>query len=452
MKTNKIWIEAASKALVQSGIVNDQGVYPKAFTGYISSFAATVVQSGLFPAIVTYEYKSSRAEAQRTLIPLAIMQILHNQKIIPENWKDCLLSDYYASLLNDPKAKESFEQAVEQAVVAMKLALRMYKKGNVISETESGNIGEDQISETNRNKPIDIDINIYDNDRNKTLQNRSANMGWLFYRNYYRDYEKNYRIAVQYHYKVRENKLSEKPRVRNKQELILQYVRNPYLLNTQLASMLPGNERVKQALGNEFRSLKLVTQYPGLLIGMGLNHGTPIKNDLKCGFQFDYTTGLPVIPGSSVKGVLRSYFPRLDAKDDNVDYNKLRCTYIRSVLEMQDPELGKLSDKDIINLTQQIFAPKCGLGDVFMDAIITGGPSGRFMADDYITPHYKNLYKDPVPIQFIKILPGVEFTFFFRLSPFSIGNVDIDKLSLFKRILQDVGIGAKTNVGYGRLG
>ena len=72
------------------------------------------------------------------------------------------------------------------------------------------------------------------------------------------------------------------------------------------------------------------------------------------------------------------------------------------------------------------------------------------MSDDYLAPH-KNLYKDPVPIQFIKILPGVEFTFFFRVAPVTIGKVQINKLALFRNILEDVGIGAKTNVGYGRL-
>lgn len=452
MKTDKNWINHAAEVLVQSGIVDEHGIFPKAFKGYISSFAAMIVQSGLLPAIVTYESTDSQAEAMRYLIPKAIVQLLCTQEAIPQEWHDKLLSDYYTTLLNDPSALTVFGRQVEQAIVSLKLALRMYKKGDTLIKKEQRDIGIGNKSKgvETGSKPECIEIETYDNKRNKTRQNVSSNIGWLYYREYYRDYEKNYKHKVQYHYKINGSKLSQKPRQSNRQELILQYVRNPYLLNSQLASMLENNKRVQQALSKGFASLTFVTQYPGLLIGMGLSHGTPIKNDLKCGFQFDHTTGLPVIPGSSVKGVLRSYFPKFTGMDKDGAYNNQRCKYIRSLLALQDEKAKDLSDEDIIVLTRQIFDPSWGIGDIFMDAIITGGLKGRFMSDDYLAPH-KNLYKDPVPIQFIKILPGVEFTFFFRVAPVTIGKVQINKLALFRNILEDVGIGAKTNVGYGRL-
>ena len=53
----------------------------------------------------------------------------------------------------------------------------------------------------------------------------------------------------------------------------------------------------------------LETTYPGLLIGSGITHGSGLLGELKLGFFMDYTTGLPVVAGSSIKGVLRSAFP-----------------------------------------------------------------------------------------------------------------------------------------------
>ncbi|MBK8110496.1 MAG: hypothetical protein IPK46_09285 [Saprospiraceae bacterium] len=62
-------------------------------------------------------------------------------------------------------------------------------------------------------------------------------------------------------------------------------------------------------------NIPLQTTYPGLLIGSGYTHefDFPEEDDkkeaFKIGFFFDHITGLPCIPGHSVKGVLRSAFP-----------------------------------------------------------------------------------------------------------------------------------------------
>ena len=59
-------------------------------------------------------------------------------------------------------------------------------------------------------------------------------------------------------------------------------------------------------------SFTLQTRYPGLLIGVGNSHGSGGEADIDLGFTFDYVTGCPYIPGSSVKGVLRSAFEHTD--------------------------------------------------------------------------------------------------------------------------------------------
>ncbi|WP_419676164.1 type III-B CRISPR module RAMP protein Cmr6 [Aliarcobacter butzleri] len=65
---------------------------------------------------------------------------------------------------------------------------------------------------------------------------------------------------------------------------------------------------------------------------------------------------------------------------------------------------------------------------------------------DYITNHYSNeengMFKEPNPIKFLKILSRVTFKFQFKC--------DEKYLELFKQIILDFGLGAKTNVGYGK--
>jgi len=84
---------------------------------------------------------------------------------------------------------------------------------------------------------------------------------------------------------------------------------------------IPGLNTVKNYFNivDIIQSFELTTIYPGLLIGAGYSHPAlkEIKKsdrdevgDFQLGFFFDHTTGLPVIPGSSVKGVLKSVFPK----------------------------------------------------------------------------------------------------------------------------------------------
>ncbi len=57
-----------------------------------------------------------------------------------------------------------------------------------------------------------------------------------------------------------------------------------------------------------YESFVLYTTYPGLLMGSGNLHDVSCKGAYKLGFSFDYVNGLPYLPGSSLKGVLRSGF------------------------------------------------------------------------------------------------------------------------------------------------
>lgn len=172
--------------------------------------------------------------------------------------------------------------------------------------------------------------------------------------------------------------------------------------------------------------VQLTTTYPGLLIGSGYNH--PVEKNDKDGYQlgffFDHTTGLPLITGSSIKGVLRSLFE-----------NEEKFGYIKEVYKVEEARE---------KMCKRLFEE----GKViFYDAYIIGtNNEGKIFAADYITSHHSEdpmgAFKDPTPIKFLKILSEVTWQFQFK--------AETDDVQLFKDIILDFGLGAKTNVGYGQ--
>ena len=225
--------------------------------------------------------------------------------------------------------------------------------------------------------------------------------------------------------------------------------RNSQLKKSQL-HVIEANPLV----GDNKFSLKVA--YPGLATGTGITHETGIAGEFKLGMHFDYTYGMPVIYGSSVKGVLRSAFPD---KKDKEKIRKCKEGQIREYLGVGFENI------DVEALRDQIF---CGLEDgkpvsiykrdIFFDAVIVKpyhrNGEERILESDSITPHGDNPLKNPVPITFMKIASGVVMEFRFDLKDFaSNGQIIVSKeqkLSLLKKILLDFGVGAKTNVGYGQ--
>lgn len=178
------------------------------------------------------------------------------------------------------------------------------------------------------------------------------------------------------------------------------------------------------------KTVRMKTKYPGLLIGTGYPHGSGrADDDIKCGFSFDYASGQPYIPGSSVKGVLRSHF-----KD-----------HPEAVAEIAGIPL-----ETVKTLEKNIF----DYGDTFLDAVLYDGAKGNLiLGKDYITPH-SEATKSPNPIHIMKILPDVRFEFRFIVSEFTEGEFTFTaerKKELFETLLALFGVGAKTNVGYGML-
>lgn len=187
-------------------------------------------------------------------------------------------------------------------------------------------------------------------------------------------------------------------------------------------------------------SVEVEVLYPGLITGVGIQHEASVEGEVKLGLHFDYTYGFPVVYGSSVKGVLKSYFE--EVYSGLYDARKLSLDIFEGIGPDGNPK--SIYDRDI-----------------FYDAVIVRPDAcGRVLAMDSLAPHggtrHDDPFANPVPITFAKIAPGVNLRFRFDLkdSKDASGAVVLsaaNKLDLFIEILTTFGVGAKTNVGYGQL-
>ena len=207
-----------------------------------------------------------------------------------------------------------------------------------------------------------------------------------------------------------------------------------------------------------FHSFSLYTTYPGLLIGTGNPHETALDGAVKCVFSLDYVTGLPYIPGSSLKGLLRSGFPGTLRRESVLDPKTAQMEAVAKAELIRD--FLNRDNLDVRALENAVFGsdnpeekkrepnPECG--DVFLGAFPVSWPES-ILEMEFITPH-KEKFSDPTPISIMKIRPNVRMEFAFLLhDSLSTGVSAAEKAELFQQLLLESGAGAKTNVGFGRL-
>lgn len=195
--------------------------------------------------------------------------------------------------------------------------------------------------------------------------------------------------------------------------------------------------------------LELVSR---LLVG----HGNPSGSEV--GLTLHHTWGVPMIPGSAIKGVLAHHIAEhYGDRDDperkawaGVLYDEARIqagpgdhyrTIFGAPASREEPEgasRGKL---------------------VFHDALYVPGSTAddKPLARDVLTVHNKkyydakgnhfpNDYDDPNPVAFLTVRPGARFCFVIE------GEaewLDIAE-SLLREALDESGVGGKTSLGYGR--
>lgn len=216
-----------------------------------------------------------------------------------------------------------------------------------------------------------------------------------------------------------------------------------------------------QGIANSQRTYK--TMYPGLLIGLGNPHKTKkLKGEIQQGFIFDYVTGAPYYPGSSLKGVIRDVFDRAlaDYKAGSGESQSTENEYMGYLTELILEKTGKeLSEEDIKFLLDDGFEgvnkSMCERDKFFDGYIVKSELSPNIIIGlDNITPH-PDILKNPKPITMIRIMPGTCITFSMNLHEVKADNKVLltkeQKEEVYYQIIEDFGIGAKTNVGYGIL-
>ena len=187
-------------------------------------------------------------------------------------------------------------------------------------------------------------------------------------------------------------------------------------------------ELIKQLRGREF-SLK--TSGP-FVTGLGREH--PIEN----GFAWHHSLGVPYLPGSSLKGLVRTWAEN----------------WTDSVSSLEDRIFGPRDN--ILNEDKR----EAQVGSViFFDALLSEQVTLRA---DVMTPHYPQYYQEsklpgdwlsPVPIPFLTVDTNATFQFCVaaRCSEDTLMREDCAIVEEWLvHALEWLGAGAKTAVGYGR--
>lgn len=152
--------------------------------------------------------------------------------------------------------------------------------------------------------------------------------------------------------------------------------------------------------------------------------GTGRSHPIEVGFAWHHTLGVPYIPGSGLKGIVKSWAE-----------------------EWEDRKLD-----DLLGVMERVGQV------VFLDALPIKPVE---LKADVMTPHYGEYYQgksppgdwlSPTPIPFLTVADGQEFLF--AVVPADLTHASRCKraIELLQQALAELGAGAKTAAGYGRFG
>ena len=172
------------------------------------------------------------------------------------------------------------------------------------------------------------------------------------------------------------------------------------------------------------------------ITGLGSGHPT------ETGMILDRNIGVPYIPASSIKGVMRLACAINIAKTNGVNFvnenDELLKQYFGSVTQNEKQQKrGEL---------------------LFLDAYPLNVPELKL---DIMNPHYTKYYnsenkqpvetESPVPIKFLSVATGTYFVFRCMYMPLKNNTCDDDFVKqIFTTAFEQVGFGGKTSIGYGR--
>lgn len=224
----------------------------------------------------------------------------------------------------------------------------------------------------------------------------------------------------------------------------------------------------EKSLGRACWSVECVADSP-LLVGAGNASGSDV------GLTFHHTWGVPMIPGSSLKGLLSHYLDTVYAGDEDEEVGPDVAAVRRAMERPRRDADGRV--RSAAGGIQRVIFGAAGLegsddsaetatiGRVFFHDMLPLPPDShgdggddqlrRFLTRDVLTVHQKkyyegkssaNDYDSPTPIPFLCVPAGTRFRLFVG------GDREWAEWSLRQLLdaLAEWGVGAKTAAGYGR--
>jgi len=96
----------------------ENGIVPSSYNGYISSFGASIIQSGLKPTLALFENENAKTEEKKQLLPRLILQVLE---------KDSEETSLLHYVLQRKEQELFLKQKILDISIAIKLCIRTFK-------------------------------------------------------------------------------------------------------------------------------------------------------------------------------------------------------------------------------------------------------------------------------------------------------------------------------------
>lgn len=224
--------------------------------------------------------------------------------------------------------------------------------------------------------------------------------------------------------------------------------------NTHLSEALRSRHQNQEELLKEAHGYYLAMTF-NLKLSSRLITGTGLAHAGEVGFLFERNLGLPYLPATGLKGILRLAHALNMAFDAHGEPTNL----VR-----QKGDRLQLDERDPATLIPTLFgiAPEgkdqeSQRGDIIvLDAFPLAPPK---LATDIINCHHPKYYNgktqqhptdddQPIPVKFLVVEPGTTFVLRLMLGPQAKPYAEEVKKAVF-RAMEQLGFGAKTAIGYG---
>ncbi len=428
-----------SLSLLES-IVTGDSISPE-FDAYITDTAIAVRYSGIIPALLDNENqgKAGKSGLPPALVNRLTVKLLRQFFGYPNHFQYGLIKD----MCSHQPSGALLKQQILEILASLKFAAKTFKQVDTFSFDTS------LPAYLTLDSECELNVQNFRADNDPARINGSKANLRLAYYSYletdkgYQSWFDNYGLA-----KVNEN---------------IESNLSTYHRNFEVVS-----GKLPKPRGSEFGTFELTVGSRGLLVGTGYPHMNLLnqekKSDFQLGFFFDHSTGLPAIPASSIKGFLRSCFPDSN-NDDEYILERLKEAMIKAGITV--------ADSLTTDIASQLKSALFGLmenpaqGSMFFNSFIArktspiydpdGSNRNWFVDEDWFAPHQHNgkrsKLREPNPIRFLKIVPGVVFKFGFLAPSTDLGDGVVitpqQQISLYKELLLSRNFGAKHRTGFG---